>query len=92
MSLTIEWNPGWDGGHPQTFTVSYIISGTSDSALLLPGLPDIRTDGKIKTTLTAGISSTTTYDVTVFATNEKGDGGSITEQISTIGKHDTIGL
>lgn len=81
-SITIRWLPGWNGGPQQTFTIAYMSDGADET---LRGITD--SGGVLSQKLTKGISQMTLYTIVIYATNEKGDGPSVSWPIiSTPGK------
>ncbi|ELU15083.1 hypothetical protein CAPTEDRAFT_187820 [Capitella teleta] len=68
-SLTLSWTPGWDGGPPQTFTITYSTDGNKKNISDIPDSPD---STRISYKLTEGISAEKSYSVEIFATNSQG--------------------
>ncbi|ELU18137.1 hypothetical protein CAPTEDRAFT_229386 [Capitella teleta] len=68
-SLTLSWTPGWDGGPPQTFTITYSTDGFE---ITIPGILDSPHSTRISYKLTEGISAEKSYSVEIFATNSQG--------------------
>ncbi|ELU16509.1 hypothetical protein CAPTEDRAFT_185471 [Capitella teleta] len=68
-SLTLSWTPGWHGGPPQTFTITYSTDGFEKTILDIPDSPD---SSRISYKLTEGISTEKSYSVEIFAINSQG--------------------
>ncbi|ELT97445.1 hypothetical protein CAPTEDRAFT_193401 [Capitella teleta] len=71
-SLTLSWTPGWDGGTPQTFTITY---SAEEFEKTIPDIPDSPDSSRISYTLTEGISARKHYFVTLKAVNSQGSSG-----------------
>ncbi|ELT88496.1 hypothetical protein CAPTEDRAFT_197426, partial [Capitella teleta] len=68
-SLTLSWAPGWDGGPPQTFTITYSTDGNKKT---IPNIPESPDSTRISYKLTEGISAEKSYSVEIFAINSQG--------------------
>ncbi|ELU18147.1 hypothetical protein CAPTEDRAFT_229391 [Capitella teleta] len=69
ISLTLSWTPGWDGGPPQTFTITYSTDGFATKITKIPDSPD---SGRISYKLSEGISTEKAYSVAILAINSQG--------------------
>ncbi|ELU12979.1 hypothetical protein CAPTEDRAFT_198478, partial [Capitella teleta] len=69
ISLTLSWTPGWDGGPPQTFTIT---CSTDEYEITIPNIPDSTGSSQISYKLTEGISAEKSYSVEIKATNSQG--------------------
>ncbi|ELT91319.1 hypothetical protein CAPTEDRAFT_227099 [Capitella teleta] len=69
ISLTLSWTPGWDGGPPQTFTITY---STSRNEKTISDIPDSPDSTRILYKLTYEIFAEKLYSFEIFATNSQG--------------------
>ena len=82
VSLRVGWSPGWNGGSPQTFTLTYT-NMKSGGQPIHKEIPDLEV-GFMQYKLTDGIQPDISYQIEISTQNEYGPATlSITETFKT---------
>lgn len=79
VSLTIEWDRGWNGGLAQTFYMSYLDKSET--------IPDTGVHYEVKLREDDGIRDSTEYTVSLYAENTKGPSTAVTKTATTKGEY-----
>ena len=71
VSLTVQWSPGWNGGPPQTFTLTYNNLESDGKSVSLNEIPDSEV-GFIQYKLTDEIQPDSNYRIEISTQNRYG--------------------
>ncbi len=81
VSLTVDWDRGWDGGSTQTFHLSY-----GNKEQLLSDNPNGNEHYTVTLGEADGIEESTQYTVSLYASNSEGSSTAVTDVATTKGK------